>query len=76
MVKVSKLAVDGPMVVSVPELLQKVDILVQFLYTIRRKIRLIEGTAKYRRLKWSDGRVCSRAPAVGRCPGPAPTHNP
>ncbi len=52
MVKVSKLAVDGPVVVSVPELLQQVDILVQLLHTtIRRKIRLIEGNAKCRHLK-------------------------
>jgi hypothetical protein len=47
----SKLAVDGPMVVSVPELLQQVDVLVQLLHTIHREIRLIEGNAKCRHLK-------------------------
>ncbi len=51
MVKVSKLAVDGPMVESVPELLEEVDILVQLLHTIHREIRLIEGNAKCRHLK-------------------------
>ncbi len=50
-VKVSKLAVDCPMVVSVPELLQQVDVLVQLLHTIHRKIRFIECNAKCRHLK-------------------------